>query len=126
MPLSANKDYILKRGDVIISNFPLNHSFTRNGLSLEIEYHDNEGNNSLELPLLYYKGYKASTSEKVLNVYQTDNGLVGVDIDTNKDIIYVSYAGTKIQKLSKAISVVAVFIFGIYLYLKKRGVADEK
>ena len=126
MPLSANKDYILKRGDVITSKYPLNHSFTRNGLSLEIEYHNNEGTNSLELPLLYYKGYKASTSEKELDVYQTDNGLVGVDIDTNEDVVYVSYAGTKIQKLSKAISVVAVLIFAIYLYLKKRGVADEK
>lgn len=127
MPLNANKDYILERGDIITSKYPLEHTFTRNGLKLEIEYHNNTNNNSLELPLLYYKGYKALNNEKEeLNVYQTDNGLVGVDVDTSDGIIYVSYGGTKIQKLSKIISIMTMIIFAIYLYLKKRGVVDEK
>lgn len=127
MPLKANKDYILERGDIITSKYPLEHTFTRNGLKLEIEYHNNTNNNSLELPLLYYKGYKALNNEKEeLNVHQTDNGLVGVDVDTSDGIIYVSYGGTKIQKLSKIISIMTMIIFAIYLYLKKRGVVDEK
>ncbi len=127
MPLNANKDYILERGDIITSKYPLEHTFTRNGLKLEIEYHNNTNNNSLELPLLYYKGYKALNNEKEeLNVHQTDNGLVGVDVDTSDGIIYVSYGGTKIQKLSKIISIMTMIIFAIYLYLKKRGVVDEK
>lgn len=127
MPLKANKDYILERGDIITSKYPLEHTFTRNGLKLEIEYYNNTSNNSLELPLLYYKGYKALNNEKKeLNVYQTDNGLVGVDVDTSDGIIYVFYGGTKIQKLSKIISIMTIIIFVIYLYLKKRGVVDEK
>lgn len=126
MPLNANKEYILKRGDVITTKYPLEHTFTRNGLELEIEYHNNQDNNSLELPLLYYKGYKAVSGEKELNVYQTDNGLVGLDIDENDGNIYVFYGGTKIQKLSKIISIITMFVFVIYLYLKKRGETDEK
>ncbi len=126
MPLSADKNYILERKDVITTTYPLEHSFTRNGLELTINYNDNQGNNSLELPLLYYKGYKAISNDKELNVYQTNNGLVGVDINDEEGTIYVYYGGTKIQKLSKIVSIITMIVFVIYLCLRKRGVLDEK
>lgn len=126
MPLSADKNYILERKDVITTTYPLEHSFTRNGLELTINYNNNQGNNSLELPLLYYKGYKAMSNDKELNVYQTNNGLVGVDIKDEEGTIYVYYGGTKIQKLSKIVSIITMIVFVIYLRLRKRGVLDEK
>lgn len=126
MPLSADKNYILERKDVITTTYPLEHLFTRNGLELTINYNDNQGNNSLELPLLYYKGYKAISNDKELNVYQTNNGLVGVDINDEEGTIYVYYGGTKIQKLSKIVSIITMIVFVIYLSLRKRGVLDEK
>lgn len=126
MPLSADKNYILERKDVITTTYPLEHSFTRNGLELTINYNNNQGNNSLELPLLYYKGYKAMSNDKELNVYQTNNGLVGVDIKDEEVTIYVYYGGTKIQKLSKIVSIITMIVFVIYLRLRKRGVLDEK
>lgn len=126
MPLSADKNYILERKDVITTTYPLEHSFTRNGLELTINYNNNQGNNSLELPLLYYKGYKAISNDKELNVYQTNNGLVGVDINDEEGTIYVYYGGTKIQKLSKIVSIITMIVFVIYLRLRKRGVLDEK
>ncbi len=126
MPLSADKNYILERKDIITTTYPLEHSFTRNGLELTINYNNNQGNNSLELPLLYYKGYKAISNDKELNVYQTNNGLVGVDINDEEGTIYVYYGGTKIQKLSKIVSIITMIVFVIYLSLRKRGVLDEK
>lgn len=126
MPLSADKNYILERKDVITTTYPLEHSFTRNGLKLTINYNNNQGNNNLELPLLYYKGYKAISNDKELNVYQTNNGLVGVDINDEEGTIYVYYGGTKIQKLSKIVSIITMIVFVIYLRLRKRGVLDEK
>lgn len=126
MPLSADKNYILERKDVIATTYPLEHSFTRNGLELTINYNNNQENNSLELPLLYYKGYKAMSNDKELNVYQTNNGLVGVDINDEEGTIYVYYGGTKIQKLSKIVSIITMIVFVIYLRLRKRGVLDEK
>lgn len=126
MPLSADKNYILERKDVITTTYPLEHSFTRNGLELTINYNNNQENNSLELPLLYYKGYKAISNDKELNVYQTNNGLVGVDINDEEGTIYVYYGGTKIQKLSKIVSIITMIVFVIYLRLRKRGVLDEK
>lgn len=126
MPLSADKNYILERKDVITTTYPLEHSFTRNGLELTINYNNNQEYNSLELPLLYYKGYKAISNDKELNVYQTNNGLVGVDINDEEGTIYVYYGGTKIQKLSKIVSIITMIVFVIYLRLRKRGVLDEK
>lgn len=126
MPINANKENILKRGDIITTTYPVNHSFTRNGLNLTIEYNHNEKNNSFELPLIYYKGYKAMLNNKELNLYQTENGLVGINVTDLEGTIYVSYAGTKIQKLSRLITLTTVLIFLVYLFLKKRGVIDEK
>lgn len=126
MPLKADKEYILNRGDVITSTIPLEHTFTRSGITLEIEYQNNQSNNNLELPLLYYKGYEAVCNDKKLEVYQTENGLVGVNINDESGTIYVNYAGTQIQRVSKLMSLITVLIVTIYLYLKKRGVMIEK
>lgn len=126
MPLEADKEYILNRGDVITSTIPLEHTFTRSGTTLEIEYQNNQSNNNLELPLLYYKGYEAVCNDKKLDVYQTENGLVGVSISDESGTVYVTYAGTQIQKVSKLISLLTLLIFIIYLYLKKRGDMIEK
>ena len=124
IPANTNKKSILERGEIITSTYPLEYTINRNGLELEIEYHKNEKNNSLELPLLYYKGYKAVTEENEINIYQTSNGLVGIDVDTSDGIINVSYEGTKIQKISKIISLVSLII--LILYLKKDLFKNKK
>lgn len=125
MPVTASKEYILNRGDIITSTYPLEHSFTRNGLELEIVFNNNTNDNSLELPLLYYKGYKATIDEKELNVYESDNGLVKVDINTiNSGVIKVNYSGTSVQLISKIISLLS--IIGFIIYAKKRGEKNEK
>ncbi len=126
MPLEANKEYILNRGDIITSTNPLEHTFNRYGTNLEIKYQNNQGNNNLELPLLYYKGYEAVCNDKNLEVYQTENGLLGVNISDESGIIYVTYVGTQIQKVSKLISMLTLLLFIIYIYMKKRGVVIEK
>lgn len=125
MPVSADKEYILERGDIITTTYPVEHSFTRNGLELEINFNNNTTNNSFELPLLYYKGYSATTGEEKLEVYESTNGLVAVDVSDNSGVIKVNYSGTKIQMVSKIISLVSVIVF-VIIILKKRGVAHEK
>ena len=126
MPVNGDKEYILKRGDIITSTYPLEHSFNRNGLELEISFSNNVTDNSLELPLIYYKGYKATIDNKELYVYESNNGLVSVDIDTiNSGVIKVSYGGTKIQFVSKIISLISILSF-IILVIMKRGEKYEK
>ncbi|MBE6152553.1 MAG: hypothetical protein E7165_04505 [Firmicutes bacterium] len=127
MPSTASKDYIVNRGDVITTNYPLVHNFERNGLRLEIEFSDNEQNNSLELPLLYYKGYRAIINGQVIDTYRTTNGLVGLDINNiESGTITVYYAGTTIQYLTRLISFVTIFSIMLITFIKKRGEKSEK
>lgn len=126
LPAFANKEYILNRGEVITSTYPLQHSFVRNGLELEILFNNNTKDNSLELPLLYYKGYRATINEKELKVYESDNGLVKVDINNvNGGVIKVNYSGTSIQLISKIISLL-VFVGFIILIRKSEVKKNEK
>lgn len=127
MPIEANKDYILNRGDVITSTIPLEHTFKRDGLKLEIDFSNNEGFNSLELPLIYYKGYQAIINGEVTNTYKTSNGLVGIDIDNiESGEIYIYYRGTTLQMGSRLISFVTLMILLLVMSIKKRGEVHEK
>lgn len=127
MPEEADKDYILNRGDVITSINPLDHSFERNGLKLEIEFSNNNGENSLELPLLYYKGYQAVLNGELIDTYKTSNGLVGVDIDNvSSGTIYVYYRGTYIQSVSRLVSFITLLGILLITFIKKRGEVHEK
>lgn len=127
MPEKANKDYILSRGDVITTTFPLTHKFTRNGLTLNISFSNNEFDNSLELPLLYYKGYRAILNGKDIDVYSTDNGLVGLNIGNVKNgKLNVYYHGTTVQNISRIVSFTTLIILLMILFYKKRGEKNEK
>lgn len=124
MPLNGNKEYILERGDIITSTYPLDHSFVRTGLNLEISFSNNISDNSLELPLLYYKGYQATIKDNELEVYESDNGLVLINIGSiNNGVINVGYGGTTVQLMSKIISLISVIGF---IVLIKRGENNEK
>lgn len=127
MPKEADKDYILSRGDIITTDSPLSHTFKRNGLSLEIEFSNNISENSLELPLLYYKGYQAILNGEVINTYKTDNSLVGIDIDNvESGAIDIYYQGTDIQLWSKIISFITLISILLITFIKKRGEVHEK
>lgn len=127
MPAEVNKEYILKRGDVITSSSPLKHSFKRDELKLNMNFNNNIGVNYLELPLLYYKGYKAILNGEVINTYKTSNGLVGLNIDNlDSGEIYVYYGGTKIQMISRLISFITLMAILLVGFIKKRGEIYEK
>ena len=126
MPVNGDKEYILNRGDIITSTYPLEHSFNRNGLELEINFSNNVSDNSLELPLIYYKGYKATIDNEDLEVYESSNGLVAININNiDSGLIKVNYGGTKIQFVSKIISLISILSF-IILVIMKRGEKYEK
>ena len=69
---------------------------------------------SIEAPLIYYKGYKAC-GDICYEVYKTEKGLLGIKTNNELDIINVKYEGTSIQKISKYISIISICIMVIYL-----------
>lgn len=117
LPVEIDLNHISNRGEIIISNNPVNHSFSKKNTNMKIEFSNNNNSNTyLELPLIYYKGYYASIGDEELDVFKTNNGLVGIKInDIKSGIINISYKGTKIAKITKYISLISSILFIIYV-----------
>lgn len=114
-------------GEYLPDNFDIN---TINNYKNEnIEYHrENEKTiiniknktEIIELPLIYYKGYKACDNEKCYKLQKSDNGLLEVNVDMKTNNLTVWYEGTTLFKMSKYISLFGLILFVIYIYYKKR------
>lgn len=80
--------------------------------------------NSYVYPLIYYKGYEAwsysETGEKIkFSVGANEHGLVTVyDIIEDSGNIYVEYTGTRVQKISLAVTIITIVILGFYYIVK--------
>lgn len=102
-----NKDYNLdidKKDDYLIINYKK----------------DDNKDKFIEVPYLYYLGYKAEYKNKELEVFKTTNGLVGVkNNNINNGKIKVFYEHTFITKLSLALSMVGVLSFVMLLIKSK-------
>ena len=119
MQTGATEDYIYKRGNIITSTYPITHEFTKKGLSMNIKFNDNKKSNTLELPLLYYKGYLAKVNGEYTSVSKSINGLVLIDINQNSGEVIVNYKGTLVQHVTKIISIITLIAFSYYVIKKE-------
>lgn len=119
-PQGAVKSEIKERGEIVLSSDPsLNYTWSRENGTIVLTYSDCEEPTTFELPLLYYYGYSAydSDNECYLPVEKSEHGLVEVTIqENNAGTFVVSYTGTKVQHVSKWISIlgwIGIIIWGI-------------
>ncbi|MFV0417918.1 MAG: hypothetical protein ACK5KT_04165 [Dysgonomonas sp.] len=109
-----------ERGDIVISEnleTQISNLKKEKGMtSFDIEAHTSD---KLELPLIYYKGYKAELDSKYIPIEQSDNGLIQLLVNESGSI-RVYYAGTVIQKISWYISLLSIVVFCIFIYIAKR------
>ncbi len=75
----------------------------------------------IEVPLIYYDGYKACNTEKCFETFRAMNGLVGVNTNFEVTNFDVYYEGTKVYVISKYISLLGLLLFIIYVKCKKNG-----
>lgn len=75
----------------------------------------------LELPLLYYKGYRAVIdSEKLpIPIEESENGLVSITVERSGHVD-VYYYGTFVQRLSYLITLISIIGLCIYIIREKR------
>ena len=99
-------------------NKNIEYSFDKNVMNVIVKK-----GKEIELPLIYYKGYKAYSDDSQFKIYKTSKGLVGVSINDDIVSFKVFYDGTFIYKISRYISILSIIIFFLYL---KRGVKVEK
>lgn len=117
-------EYLHQRGDSIgtfyketsITNFRRIRGVT----SFDINATGNTGSETLELPLIYYKGYVVKQdNEEIPPVGESKNGLVEILIDKPGHIT-VYYGGTPIQKLSWIITLLSIIGLCAYIFLSKK------
>lgn len=103
--------YIIKTNELKINsdrNFEYNILFDKRNKYI-IDFHDNKfKNNFVELPIIYYKGYKVKINGKYQKSFKIESGLLGIYLNEEFGKIVVSYDGTFIQKISRIISILSL------------------
>ena len=127
LPANTNIKELKARGDIVTSNDKnIKISFIKDGTNMKVEFYNNNSNDSyLELPLIYYLGYKATLdiNGKTVNlaVEKGTNNIVKVPLDGYASgTIYVKYSGTYLQYISLIITIVTLLLLFIYIISKKR------
>ena len=139
-----NKVYVLDGNATIINE-------KKKDLQLEFDIENYKANTILELPYVYYLGYKVTIEQKdnemetkMTNTYnetrivkidkksteniqtfESDNGMLAIKLDENIESahITVKYTGTIIEKVSYLISAISVITFvGYVIHSKKQDI----
>ena len=98
----------------------------KQGLCLRFDA-QNSQNSVLELPYIFYPGYRAEITDnvntKILPITESDNGFLQITIpDTFENAkVTIQYTGTLLEKASYIISLVSLIIFIVYVvYYRKK------
>ena len=135
--MSINREYLPVKALVLQHTYMMereNKIYVLSGnASIYDEYKDNirltakienlEENTILELPYLYYPGYKITVQDESgkimeLNSEESENGYLSTRIEGIKNgLIKVEYIGSQITKISYILSMISIVAFAIYIYL---------
>lgn len=103
-----------------ISNHEITLDFTKKGTSLSFSYKNNPYDDTfLEVPLIYYKGYKAKDSNGPLPVYKGNNGLVRIELGSAENAVSVYYGFTNIRIIGYIVSLLS--FASMTVILKKKS-----
>lgn len=127
VPFSPTKDirsrvqYLINRGDTIVCQ---NRTSTQiENLKREKQFLTFQANilesERLILPLLYYKGYKATINNKETLVAQSSDGLVEINISESGDV-KIWYDGTTLQRVSFVISILSLIGLITYIIISRK------
>ncbi len=74
---------------------------------------------SLELPLVYYKGYAATLNEKPVKISESSHGFIQIEAKESGHV-KVIYSGTVIQKISSYITLIGFLLLFVYIFYSNR------
>jgi len=127
LPISDNntkktqpyRDELVNMSNVInCSNPEITTNFTRNNRILTVNFKNNTGNDTtIEVPILMYKGYTAKLNDGTyLECDYGQYNRIKVSInDIPEGTFTVEYTGTKIQHISRTISIASSLLITIYI-----------
>lgn len=137
MPVKAlykQRDYCYNREDntVILSGNADILSETKEAFYMEIELQNGEKGAELELPFLFYPGYRIILEENgeqtELEYTESENGFIQITLE--KDIqngkIITDYTATTLEKAAYIISGISIMLFCIYIVWYRRKCKKNK
>lgn len=122
-PSNFSINYIYEKKITVndINEKKLNYEYEKSVNKATLKFNSKDNNLDLELPIIYYKGYKAYINNNELKLYESDKGLVTVNTEQfNEGIIYIEYEHTLIQIISYIITLISLVVFSIPLDRYKR------
>lgn len=124
LPVRSNKNrkYILERENTIkiLQGMGNIQDFNKNGQKLNAKIEIFTDNTILELPYIYYPGYKVKLNNEKINSFESKNGFIAISINKiNEGILEVNYEETIIMKISKGISIIGIIIFILYINIEE-------
>ena len=125
-----NMNYIANRSDeaIVQSGDCEVENFKKEKLVSEFSINGNHDETIIEMPYIYYQGYRAvGDNNNKFEILETNQGFVGVKIP--KDYtgnIKVEYKGTTMSYLSMVISLIGSVTLIIYIVLQEKRYIKEK
>lgn len=113
-----NKNYIAKRGNepILEDGDAEVFNVSRENLSIKFNIDNVTENSKIELPFIYYQGYTATINGKKINITESDNGFIQIEIESGqRGVVNVKYEGTTLYKISMIISFIS--IIGLIIYI---------
>ena len=81
----------------------------------------------LELPYVYYQGYKVTIDGSKLKAFEDKNGFLAIALNKTQDLdLKVEYTGTFGMKFSKILSCISAIVFLGYIFSLKFQKREEK
>lgn len=123
LPLGTDES-LLKAGRVIhpetvaVQNFKKDHA----GIEVELSCVDDGRDSYVEMPLLYYRGYRAKdmATGELFTVADGENHVVRVELPAGyQGTVYTSFVSPWYWRVAEAVTVIAWGIFLIYCFKKK-------
>lgn len=116
--------YIANREDIpiILNNTSAQISnYNKSGTNMYFEISKVEAETSIELPYIYYLGYRINVNGQEIKYSESDNGFVLINIGTdicenNNAVVTVKYIGTNAMLLSFVVSIISLVILAILQY----------
>lgn len=75
----------------------------------------------IELPYIYYPGYIIKANKVVIDNFETENGLLGIELNNGNYDIITSYRGTKLMIIAYFLSLLTMIGIAIYVYKSKKN-----
>lgn len=123
LPVKAKTEYTKNRenGIIIINgNAKIeNEKKENNNMSFEIKEVEEE--TKLELPYIYYLGYKINFQGQIINYEESEHGFIQITIPKGKEgKVEISYKGTFLSKIATIISIIGIMGLTVYIFMEEK------